>query len=186
MKGPDSYIFRTIVRFSFFIINLLAIYLLLRGHDLPGGGFIGGLAAAISLVLLSLAVGLQEMHRVLRVDPVRVAAAGLLLAALTGAAPMLAGAPFLEHFNFHFTDVPLLGELHVGTPLVFDIGVYLVVVGVTSKVIFVLAKSTEGLRVLVQEEEARYSSVRETPIEDQPAEVQSEPPELRKENTGAD
>ncbi len=62
--------------------------------------------------------------------------------------------------------MPLLGELHVGTPLLFDIGVFLVVVGVTCKIIFVLAKSTEGLRALVQEEEARYSSPRETPIED--------------------
>lgn len=169
MKGPDSYIFRTVVRFLFFIINILAVYLLLRGHDLPGGGFIGGLASAISLVLLGLALGLEAMHRVLRFDPVRVAGAGLLLATLTSAAPLLAGGLFLEHFHFHFTAVPLLGELHVGTPLVFDVGVFLVVVGVTCKIIFVLAKSTEGLRALVLEEEARYSSVRETPVEEQPA-----------------
>jgi multicomponent Na+:H+ antiporter subunit B len=165
MKGPESFIFRTMVRVAFFIINLLALYLLLRGHNLPGGGFIGGLATAISLVLLSLALGLEEMHRVLRFDPVRLAAAGLLLATLTGLLPLLAGRPFLEHFNAHFTRVPLLGELHVGTPLLFDIGVFLVVVGITTKIIFVLAKSTAGFRAMVQEEEARYSSPRETPIE---------------------
>jgi multisubunit Na+/H+ antiporter MnhB subunit len=181
MKGPDSYIFRTVVRFAFFIINILAVYLLLRGHDLPGGGFIGGLASAISLVLLGLALGLEEMHRVLRFDPVRVAGAGLLLATLTGAAPLLFGKPFLEHFHFHFTAVPLLGDVHVGTPLVFDIGVFLVVVGMTSKIIFVLAKSTEGLRALVEAEEARYSSPRETPIEEQPAEDEVQPVATRKE-----
>lgn len=165
MKGPESFIFRTIVRVAFFIINLLALYLLLRGHNLPGGGFIGGLAAAISLVLLSLALGLEEMHRVLRFDPVRLAAAGLLLATFTGLLPLLAGRPFLEHFQWHLVAVPFLGDLDVGTPLLFDIGVFLVVVGVTTKIIFVLAKSTAGLRVMVQEDEARYSSARETPIE---------------------
>lgn len=164
MKGPDSYIFKTIVRFSFFVINVFAIYLLWRGHNLPGGGFIGGLATAISFILLSLALGVESLHRVMRVDPVLVAAAGLALATLTGAAPLLIGHPFLEHFNFHIF-LPPLGELHIGTPLLFDIGVFLVVVGVTCKIIFVLAKSTEGLRALVQDEEARYSSSRETPIE---------------------
>jgi monovalent cation:proton antiporter len=167
MKGPDSYLFRTVVRFSFFVINVLAVYLLLRGHNLPGGGFVGGLASAISLVLLSLALGLEEMHRVVRVDPVRVAAAGLTLAVLTGTAPLLLGGAFLEHFNGRFT-LPLLGEVHAGTPLLFDLGVFLVVVGVTVKIVLVLAKSTQGMRALVQEEEARYSSARETPIEEEP------------------
>lgn len=165
MKAPDSYIFKSVVRFSFFVINVFAIYLLLRGHNLPGGGFIGGLATAISFILLSLAIGVESLHRVMRVDPVRVAVAGLLLAALTSAAPLVAGRPFLEHFNTHL-HVPLLGELHLGTPLLFDVGVFLVVVGVTCKIIFILAKSTEGLRALVQEEEARYSSPRESAIED--------------------
>lgn len=165
MKAPDSYIFTSVVRFSFFVINVFALYLLLRGHNLPGGGFIGGLATAISFILLSLAIGVEALHRVMRVDPVRVAAAGLLLSALTSAAPLLGGRPFLEHFSTHL-HVPLLGELHLGTPLAFDVGVFLVVVGVTCKIIFVLAKSTEGLRALVHEEESRYSSPRETPVED--------------------
>jgi monovalent cation:proton antiporter len=176
MKGPDSYLFRTIVRFSFFVINVLAVYLLLRGHNLPGGGFVGGLASAISLVLLSLALGLEEMHRVVRVDPVRVAAAGLTLAVLTGTAPLFLGGAFLEHFNGRFT-LPLLGEVHTGTPLLFDLGVFLVVVGVTVKIVLVLAKSTQGMRALVQEEEARYSSARETPIEEYLVDEYDVPPE---------
>jgi multicomponent Na+:H+ antiporter subunit B len=178
MRGPDSYVFRTIVRFSFFVINALAVYLLLRGHNLPGGGFVGGLATAISLVLLSLALGLEEMHRVVRIDPVRVAVAGLILAVLTGAAPLLFDGAFLEHFSGHFT-LPLLGSVHVGTPLLFDVGVYLVVVGVTTKLVFVLAKSTQGLRALVQEEEARYSSPREAPVEEQPVDEFVLEPEAR-------
>jgi multicomponent Na+:H+ antiporter subunit B len=169
MKGPDSYIFRTVVRFSFFIINIAAFYLLLRGHNLPGGGFIGGLASSISFLLLSLAMGVGELHKIIRIDPVRIAAGGLLLAVLTGLLPVFAGGPFLEHSNFHVDLGPLLGDWHFGTPLLFDIGVYFVVVGVTCKIIFVLTKSTQGLRPLVNEEEARYSSVRETPIEQEPA-----------------
>lgn len=176
MKGPDSYIFKTVVRLSFFVINVLAVYLLLRGHNLPGGGFIGGLAAAISFILLSLALGVESLPRVMRFDPVLVAVAGLALAGATGAAPVLFGQPFLEHFNLHL-HVPLIGELHLGTPLAFDLGVYLVVVGVTCKVIFVLAKSTEGFRALVEEEEARYSSPRETPIEGVSADPVSDPAE---------
>lgn len=180
MTGPESYVFRTIVRLSFFVINVLAIYLLLRGHNLPGGGFIGGLATAISLVLLSLALGLKEIHRVMRFDPVRVAAGGLVVALGTSAAPVLFGRPFLEHFSLHLSRVPLIGELHVGTPLLFDFGVYLVVVGITAKIVFVLAKSTQGLRALVQEEEERYSSVRETPIEEQPGGEEMERAEVER------
>lgn len=184
MKGLDSYIFKTIVRFSFFVINVFAIYLLLRGHNLPGGGFIGGLATAISFLLLSLAIGVEDLHRVMRVDPVRVAGAGLGLATATSAAPLVVGKPFLEHFNFHFT-VPLLGEWHVGTPLVFDIGVFLVVVGVTCKIIFVLAKSTEGLRAMVAEEEARYSSPLESAIEDSASEEDTAGPVTETEGRDA-
>ena len=167
MSGPQSYIFKTVVRLLFFLVNVLALYLLLRGHNLPGGGFIAGLASAIALVLLSLAIGLGELHRMMRFDPMRMAAAGLAVAALTGAAPLLFGRPFLEHFAAHWTGLPLLGERHLGTALVFDIGVFLVVVGSACKVIFVLGKSAQRLRALVAEEERRYSAPVEQPIEEE-------------------
>jgi multicomponent Na+:H+ antiporter subunit B len=175
VKGPESYIFKTVVRLAFFLINVLAVYLLLRGHALPGGGFIAGLATAISLILLSLALGFEAMHRVVRFDPVRVAAMGLILASLTGLLPVLGGHPFLEQFNVHLAGMLVLDELHVGTPLLFDLGVYLVVVGVTCKIVFVFAKSTQGLRALVEEEEARYSAVMEKPIESGPEAHQTKP-----------
>jgi len=142
MSGLRSYIFKAAVRLLFFLVNVFALYLLLRGHNLPGGGFIAGLASAIALVLLSLAIGLEELHRVMRFDPMRMAAAGLAMAAVTGAAPLLFGRPFLEHFDAHLTGLPLLGELHVGTALAFDIGVFLVVVGIACKIMFALGKST--------------------------------------------
>lgn len=186
MKGPESYIFKTVIRFLFFLVNILALYLLLRGHNLPGGGFIAGLATAISLVLLSFAVGLAELHRILRFDPVRMAAAGLLLAALTSAAPLLGAHPFLEQFSIHIEHVPLLGEVHLSTTLLFDTGVFLVVVGVTAKIIFILAKSTQGMRALVQDEERRYSSVVESPIEEEIQEPESVGGPVGKEKPYAD
>ncbi len=165
MNGPRSFIFNSTVRLVFFLVNVVAVYLLLRGHNAPGGGFIAGLATAISLIFLSLAVGVEGMHRLLRFDPVLLAAAGLVLAAGAGMLPMFVNQPFLEHFQFHLSNVPVLGEVHAGTPLLFDVGVFLVVVGVTCKMIFVFAKSAQGLRALVAEEERRYSSPVEQPIE---------------------
>ena len=166
MTGHPSYIFKASVRFLFFFINLFAIYLMLRGHNLPGGGFIGGLMTAISLVLLRLAIGLPELYRIVRVDPVRVAAVGLTVSMLTSSLPMVFGRRFLQHFDLHLHHVPLLGELQVGTTLAFDFGVYLVVVGVTSKIIFVLGKSTQGLLALDPQELPLYSAMGELPIEE--------------------
>ena len=162
-----SYIFRTVVQLLFFIINVFAIYLMLRGHNFPGGGFIGGLVSAISLILLSIGIGVEELGRYIRIDPVRIAASGLLLAALTSLAPVFAGQAFLEHFHVHLHHVPLFGDLHLGTPLLFDGGVYLVVVGITSKIIFAMGRSTLGMEALTPEDRGRYSSPLETEIENQ-------------------
>jgi multisubunit Na+/H+ antiporter MnhB subunit len=181
MRGPDSFIFHTVVRLSFFLINVLAFYLLLRGHNLPGGGFIAGLASAISFILLSFAVGNEALHRLVPFDPARIAIGGLLLATLTGVLPMMLGRPFLEHFHAHLHGVPFVGELHLGTPLLFDVGVYLVVIGITTKVVFVFVKSTQGLRALVLEEESRYSATAETPIELEHTREDTAPAEPRKD-----
>jgi multicomponent Na+:H+ antiporter subunit B len=166
MLGHPSFIFRAVVRFLFFLVNVFALYLLLRGHNLPGGGFIAGLASAISLILLSLGIGLAELHRVMRFDPMRLATVGLAVALMTGLVPVVMGRPFLEHFDGYLEHVPLLGRVHVGTPLIFDSGVYLVVVGITCKVIFLLGKSTQGLVALVAEDAARYAAPVERPIEE--------------------
>ncbi len=165
MTAPKSHIFNEAVRFLFFLVNALALYLLLRGHDRPGGGFIAGLATAISFILLSLAIGLEQLDRLFRVDPMRVAAVGLVLATLTGLAPLLFRRAFLEHFHLHLSDVPLVGELNVGTPLLFDVGVFLIVVGIACKIIFVLGRATQHLPAFPADQVARYSSSVEKPIE---------------------
>jgi multicomponent Na+:H+ antiporter subunit B len=146
----------------FFLINIFAIYLLLRGHNLPGGGFIGGLGSALSLIMLSLAIGVERTQGILRTDPMRVAAAGLLLALFTALLPLALGDSFLKHY--HFT-LPIMGGVPVGTPLLFDVGVFLVVVGVSAKLIFVLARPNAGLTALAPEEWRRYAAELEEPIE---------------------
>lgn len=164
MTETRSILFAPVARVLFFVLHVFALYLLLRGHDLPGGGFIGGLVSAISWVMLGLALGWEEAARVLKIDPVRLAAVGLAIAGVTGWAPMLFGAAFFEQYFWHGA-VPFLGEIHVGTPLAFDIGVFLVVVGIVVKMIVVLGRSTSGLRVFSETEEEQYASVVEQPIE---------------------
>ncbi len=160
MKAGGSVIFRAVGSVLFFLINVFSVYLLLRGHNLPGGGFIGGLGSALSLIMLSLAFGVERTQRILRVDPVRLAVAGLLLAVLTALLPVLVGEPFLRHFHFK-----LPGRIEVGTPLLFDLGVFLVVVGVSAKLIFVLARPNAGLTALAPGEWRRYAAPLEEPIE---------------------
>jgi len=165
MKTGDSYIFRAIGSFLFFVINVFAVYLLLRGHNLPGGGFIGGLGSALSLIMLSLAFGVERTQAILRVDPARLAAYGMLVSLVTALLPLVVGEPMLRHFHWKLDGIPLLGTLEIGTPFVFDVGIFFVVVGVTAKMIFVLARSISGLTALDAGEWRRYAAPLEEPVE---------------------
>ena len=178
MKLNDTIILRAVVSLLFYFVNVFAVYLLVRGHNQPGGGFIAGLSSALSFILLSLAVGVETAQRILRVDPVRIALVGLLIAIGSSMAPMLVGDAFLNQYNVKLGSVPLLGEVPVGTPLVFDIGVFLAVIGVTMKFIIVLARSLSGLIALDPAERRRYASRLESPIEESgPREDEAPPPE---------
>ncbi len=168
MKTGDSFIFRAVGSFLFFVINVFAVYLLLRGHNLPGGGFIGGLGSALSLIMLSLAFGVERTQEILRIDPMRLAAFGILIALVTALAPVFVGEPMLRHFHWELKNLPLLGTLKFGTPLIFDVGIFLVVVGVTAKFIFVLARSNSGLTSLAPSEWGRYAAPLEEPVESAP------------------
>lgn len=165
MNRLDSPILRAVARITFFLVNVFAIYLLLRGHHLPGGGFIAGLATSISMVMLLLALGVDALPGILRVEPVSLAVAGLALAAFTAMAPVLRGGEFLRHAHAGIT-LPLLGTIEVGTPLLFDTGVFLLVIGVTCKMIIVLARSTLGEPALGWRERQRFAAPVETPIEE--------------------
>lgn len=132
-----SPILRTATRFLMPLLLLFSLFLLVRGHHDPGGGFTGGLVAASAFVLYSLAFGAEEARRALPVDPRALIGAGLLVAAGSGSVALLTGRPLMTGLWWR-VPVPGFGDLDVGTPLLFDVGVYLDVVGVTLSIILPL------------------------------------------------
>ena len=121
------------------LLLVFSVFILLRGHYLPGGGFVGGLIASIAFVLHAFANSLENTKELVRVHPGFLMPTGLGLAFLSGVAPSLVGKPFMTGIWFP-EQVPVIGS--VGSALFFDIGVYLVVVGVTLTIIFTISEST--------------------------------------------
>lgn len=113
-------------------VIVFSLYLLLSGHNAPGGGFVGGLVAGASLVLIYAAGGVEAVRRVVPVRAEATLAVGLLFAQVTAIVPWFFGGQVLESrvFDLH---LPLFGEVHLASPLFFDLGVYLVVVGLVAK-----------------------------------------------------
>ena len=109
---------------------LVSAYLLLRGHNLPGGGFIAGLVTAVALIMQYLANGVAWTHARLPADLHPLISGGLALATLTGVASLAFGQPFLTSTFGHF-HWPLIGDVELASAMAFDLGVYLVVVGTT-------------------------------------------------------
>ncbi|AXI99902.1 multisubunit sodium/proton antiporter, MrpB subunit [Cyclonatronum proteinivorum] len=132
----NSMILRTATRLLFPLLLIFSVFLFFRGHNEPGGGFIGGLVGAAAFVLFAIAFGTEVTRKLLRMDPRVMVGWGLFLALVSGIMSMIAGDAF---FTGQWALPVVFGnELHVGTPLIFDIGVYLVVVGFTLAVIFAL------------------------------------------------
>lgn len=118
------------------VFSLLVLY---RGHNLPGGGFIGGLMAATSFILVGISTNMDEARRILRIHPVSLMAIGLAAALASAIPSFLMGEAFMTGAWLPGFSLPLLGKVHLGTPLVFDIGVYLVVIGFALHTTFNLA-----------------------------------------------
>jgi multicomponent K+:H+ antiporter subunit A len=119
-------------------IGTIAVFLLLRGHDLPGGGFVAGITMAVAFILQYMARGTSWVEARLRILPARWMGAGLLLAAGTGAAACLFGRPFLTSSYSHL-DVPLIGPVPIASALLFDVGVFALVVGATVLMLIAIA-----------------------------------------------
>ena len=135
------------MRLMFPAIGLLAIYLLMRGHNLPGGGFVAGLTMAVAIILQYMAGGTEWVERRLNVRPVRLVGIGLLLACATGLGAWAFGYPFLTSHTAR-VDLPLIGELHVPSAFAFDLGVFSLVVGATTLILIAIAhQSTRSHRV---------------------------------------
>lgn len=168
MNTDNSLIFRGMSGIVFFVVNIFSLYLLFRGHNFPGGGFIAGVCTSIALILLSFATGLEPIRKTLRYDPIKIAAGGLTLAFLSGLVPLFFGDPFLTTYNYKTSTAPLIGNFYMGSPLFFDVGVFLCVVGSIVKVVFVLADSTSGDNSAVVFAERAYAAPSEEPIEENP------------------
>ena len=152
--NKQSVILTTSTRYLLPLLLLFSLFLLLRGHNEPGGGFVGGLVAAAAIALYALAVGVEEAQRLLRLDLRTLMGVGLVCAIGSGLLGMVTGAPLLTGL-WYSQPVPVVGKL--GTPLLFDVGVYLVVLGVTLKILFTLMTTPDVAQqpVPVRSEERR-------------------------------
>ncbi|MDE5052835.1 Na(+)/H(+) antiporter subunit B [Niallia taxi] len=133
MKTNDV-ILQTTTKIVLFIILIFSVFIFFTGHYTPGGGFIGGLLTSGAIVLLLLAFDLKTVKKILPFNYMYMIATGLLFSIGTGAGAMLFNVPFLTHAYTHI-DIPILGELSLHTATIFDLGVFLVVVGVTMTII---------------------------------------------------
>jgi multicomponent Na+:H+ antiporter subunit B len=129
----SSSILRTAARVLMPLLLLFAVFLLLRGHNEPGGGFVGGLVVAAAFALHAIAYGVAASRRALVVQPSTLLGAGLLVALLSGLLAVIVGQPFL-------TSQWITIGITLGTPLIFDVGVFLVVIGVVLTMTFTLAE----------------------------------------------
>lgn len=132
----NSFILRITIRYLLPLLLLFAIFIFLRGHNEPGGGFAAGLIAAASIALYTIAFGAARARQVLSIDTRTLIGVGIFLALLSGVVPVLLGQPFLTGtwFTIH---IPGISPIELGTPILFDLGVFLAVAGVTLTFIFV-------------------------------------------------
>jgi multicomponent Na+:H+ antiporter subunit B len=127
----NSLILRTLAPVITLLMIIFSVFVTLRGHNSPGGGFIGGLLAASGVALYALAFGIEAARRMLRLHPLTIAALGLIVSALSGMASALYGVPYMTGLWFDI-------GIPVSTVMSFDIGVYLVVVGAFSSILLTL------------------------------------------------
>ncbi len=134
-KKFDLIILKTATNYLIPLLLMFSIFVLLRGHYLSGGGFVGGLIASIAFVLHSFAHSTKETLSLFRFSPKTLIPIGLSLSLLSALVPVFAGAPF---FTGLWLDDPISVIGSVGTALLFDVGVYIVVIGVTLTILFTI------------------------------------------------
>ena len=132
----NSLILRTAAPVITLLMIAFSLFVTLRGHNSPGGGFIGGLLAASGVALYALAFGVEAARRMLRLHPLAIAAIGLLLAALSGLLSAVYGVPYMTGLWFDI-------GIDVSTVMSFDIGVYMVVVGAFSSILLTLEEKED-------------------------------------------
>jgi multicomponent Na+:H+ antiporter subunit B len=136
----DSIILRTIARVMLPVLLLLSLFMVLRGHNLPGGGFIGGLLASSAIILQVVAFGPDRARELIPVNYLKLAAFGVAFAASWGLLGLLIDRPYMTAL---WIADPIPGVGKIGTPVLFDVGVYLTVVGVTTQLALILAEEPQ-------------------------------------------
>ncbi|MFO7857532.1 MAG: Na+/H+ antiporter subunit B [Ectothiorhodospiraceae bacterium] len=143
MNIMGSLILRTAARLLLPLLLVFSVFVLLRGHDEPGGGFIAGLVGATAFALYLFAFDTRRTRALMGVDPRSLLGVGLFAATLSGLPAVFWGDPLFTALWWP-VELPLLGELKLSTPLLFDIGVYLVVLGSVMTIVLALAEAEEG------------------------------------------
>ena len=142
--NPSPLMLRITASWILPIALVVSLYIFLRGHNLPGGGFIAGLITALSLIIQYMALGQDHAEQLLKAKSGRLyeiwIGTGLVIAGLTGLGAWFWGRPFLTSAHFYVSP-PILGEMHLATAALFDVGVYITVVGATMLLISVLGDS---------------------------------------------
>jgi len=137
----NSLILRAGARLLAVLLLVFSIYMLLRGHNAPGGGFIGGLIAATGFVVYAIACGTQDARRALRADPGNIAGVGLGIALFAGVMAVFFGDGFFAGQWLFINATETDKGIPLSSVLVFDIGVYLVVLGAILSITFALEES---------------------------------------------
>ncbi|WP_208590866.1 Na(+)/H(+) antiporter subunit B [Gracilibacillus suaedae] len=138
MAKTNDLILKTMTVLIAFILFGFAVNLFLAGHNEPGGGFVGGLMTAAAIVLMYMAYGEKAVNKVLPVNYRTMIAIGLIIAIATGVGSFLFGQPFLSQ-TFDYFHFPVFGEVELATALLFDLGVYLTVIGVTMTIVLTIS-----------------------------------------------
>jgi multicomponent Na+:H+ antiporter subunit A len=141
-EQAPSVVLETVVRLAFHTVLVFGLYLLFAGHNQPGGGFIGGLVAGAAFILRYVAGGRRELRAAVPVDPRVPLALGLLVSTVTGVAALALGGQFLQS-GYRELEVPVLGEVALVSALAFDVGVFLVVVGLVLGLLRTLGAEAE-------------------------------------------
>jgi multicomponent K+:H+ antiporter subunit A len=129
---------------------LVSFYIFLRGHNMPGGGFIAGLITSVALIQQYVAHGVNWVKPRIKVNYQILIALGVLIATLTGIGSWFFDRPFMTTW-FDYFDIPFIGEIELASALIFDLGVYLTVVGATLLILANLGKLTSVHRPTLEE-----------------------------------
>lgn len=149
-NDPHPMMFEMVSQSLLPLALLVSAYIFLRGHNVPGGGFIAGLITAVAIIQQYIAHGVQWIKPRVKIDYQWLIAGGILIATATGLGSWIFDKPFLSTW-FDYFDLPWVGEFELASAMVFDLGVYLTVVGAVMLILANLGKLTTSERISIKE-----------------------------------